>query len=83
MRLTILAVPPVIPLIHDDLPMTQAQVGLLVGLPVLVFAVAAVPGSLLIARFGTLRAMTVGMVVAALAGGARGARRQRVAALCR
>jgi CP family cyanate transporter-like MFS transporter len=72
MRLTLLAVPPVIPLIHHDLSMTQAQVGLLVGLPVLVFAIAAVPGSLLIARFGTLRVLTVGMMIAALAGGARG-----------
>ena len=30
---TLLAVPPVIPLIHDDLHMTETQVGLLVGLP--------------------------------------------------
>jgi CP family cyanate transporter-like MFS transporter len=46
MRITILAVPPLIPLIHDDLRMTETQVGFLVGLPLLVFAVAAVPGSL-------------------------------------
>jgi CP family cyanate transporter-like MFS transporter len=72
MRITILAVPPVIPLIHNDLEMTQAQVGLLVSLPVLVFAIAAVPGSLLIARFGTLRTLIVGMVVTALAGAGRG-----------
>jgi CP family cyanate transporter-like MFS transporter len=72
MRITILAVPPVIPLIHRDLAMTQAQVGLLVSLPVLVFAAAAVPGSLLIARFGTLRILMAGMVITAIAGAARG-----------
>src|SRR5262249_58097116 len=51
-RLTILAIPPVIPLIRDDLQMTEAQVGFLVALPVLMFAIAAVPGSLLVARLG-------------------------------
>src|ERR1700722_3638725 len=55
MRMTILAVPPVIPLIHDDLRMSETQVGLLIGLPLSMFAVAA------------------GMVIAALAGAARGA----------
>ena len=34
-RLTILAIPPVIPLIRDELQMTEAQVGFLVALPVL------------------------------------------------
>ena len=51
-RLPLLAVPPVIPLIHDDLHMSETQVGLLMGLPLVMFALAAVPGSLLIARFG-------------------------------
>jgi CP family cyanate transporter-like MFS transporter len=72
MRVTILAAPPVIPLIHDDLHMSETQVGLLVGLPLLAFALAAVPGSLLIARFGTLRTLMLGLVVTALAGAARG-----------
>ena len=53
-RLTILAIPPVIPLIRDELQMTEAQVGFLVALPVLMFALAAVPGSLLVARLGTI-----------------------------
>jgi CP family cyanate transporter-like MFS transporter len=73
MRMTILAIPPVIPLIHDDLHMSETQVGLLVGLPLAVFALAAVPGSLLIARIGATLAVTVGTVITALAGGARGA----------
>lgn len=73
MRMTILAMPPVIPLVHDELHMSETQVGLLIGLPLALFAIAAVPGSLLIARIGTRLAVTIGMVVAALASGARGA----------
>jgi len=41
MRLPLLAVPPVIRLIHDDLHMTETQVGLLIGIPLLMFAIAA------------------------------------------
>src|ERR1700674_4785774 len=73
MRMTILAVPPVIPLVHAELRMTETQVGLLVGLPLLMFAVAAVPGSLLIAWTGPRLAMIAGMLIAALAGAARAA----------
>jgi CP family cyanate transporter-like MFS transporter len=72
MRMTILAMPPVIPLVHDELHMSETQVGLLVGLPLAIFALAAVPGSLLIARIGPTLAVMLGMVIAALAGGARG-----------
>jgi CP family cyanate transporter-like MFS transporter len=73
MRMTILAMPPVIPLVHSELHMTETQVGLLVGLPLLLFALAAVPGSLLTARIGPIRAVVAGMLIAALAGAARGA----------
>ncbi len=44
MRMTILAKPPVIPQVHSELRMTETQVGLLIGLPLALFAVAAVPG---------------------------------------
>jgi MFS transporter, CP family, cyanate transporter len=71
-RVTILAIPPVIPLIRDDLQMTEAQVGFLVALPVLMFAVAAVPGSLLVARFGTGVTLLAGVLLTAIAGAARG-----------
>ncbi len=73
MRMTILAMPPVIPLVHSELHMTETQVGLLVGLPLLLFALAAIPGSLLTARIGPIRAVVAGMLIAALAGAARGA----------
>jgi MFS transporter, CP family, cyanate transporter len=52
-RMTILAMPPVIPLVHREPHMSETQVGLLVRLPLALFAIAAVPGSLLIARVGT------------------------------
>jgi CP family cyanate transporter-like MFS transporter len=73
MRMTILAMPPVIPLIHDELHLSETQVGLLIGLPLAVFAIAAVPGSLLIARIGARLAAIVGMTIAALGGALRGA----------
>jgi CP family cyanate transporter-like MFS transporter len=73
MRMSILAMPPVIPLVHDELHMSETQVGLLIGLPLAMFAIAAIPGSLLIARLGLMTAALLGMTIAALAGGARGA----------
>ncbi len=73
MRVTILAVPPVIPLIRDDLHMTETEVGLLIGLPLVTWALAAVPGSLLIARWGAMLTLMAGLVVTALAAASRGA----------
>jgi CP family cyanate transporter-like MFS transporter len=73
MRMTILAIPPVIPQIHAELHMSETQVGLLVGLPLALFAAAAIPGSLLIARIGVGFAVILGMVIAAFAGAARAA----------
>lgn len=62
LRLTILAVPPVIPLIHADLHLSETQVGILTGLPMVLFAGAAIAGSLLIARLGALTALLIGLV---------------------
>jgi CP family cyanate transporter-like MFS transporter len=61
-----------IPLIRDELQMTEAQVGFLVALPVLMFATAAVPGSLLVARLGTSVTLLAGVLLTAVAGAARG-----------
>jgi CP family cyanate transporter-like MFS transporter len=72
LRLTVLSVPPVLPLIHRDLGLDEKGVAALTGLPVLVFALIAVPGSLLIARLGARRAIIVGLVTAALATALRG-----------
>jgi MFS transporter, CP family, cyanate transporter len=73
MRVSILAMPPVIPQVHDELHMSETQVGLLIGLPLAMFAVAAVPGSLLISRIGTRNVVVFGMIFAAFAGAMRGA----------
>ena len=72
LRLTILAVPPVIPRIHDELALNATQVGILTGLPSLLFAIAAVPGALLIARLGVTAAMVVGLTLNAVGGALRG-----------
>jgi len=72
MRMSILAMPPVIPLVHNELHMSETQIGLLIGLPLAMFAIAAVPGSLLISRIGTRSAVVFGMIFAAFASASRG-----------
>ncbi len=72
LRLTMLAVPPVIPLIHHDLHLDEKAVGALVALPVLLLATAAVPGSLLIAKLGIRGALIVGLGLVAVFGALRG-----------
>ena len=72
LRLTILAVPPVIPLIHDDLHLSETQIGILSGLPMVLFAGAAIAGSLMIARLGALHAMLIGLVLCAVGSVLRG-----------
>src|SRR5713101_6674662 len=72
LRLTVLAVPPLIPVIQADLMLSGTEVGLLAGLPVILFAVAALPGSILIARFGALQTLLFGLLLTAAGGGLRG-----------
>jgi CP family cyanate transporter-like MFS transporter len=73
LRLSILAVPPVIALIQSDLRLSGTEVGVLSGLPMILFAIAALPGSLFIARLGPLPTLITGLIVAGLASGLRGA----------
>jgi len=73
LRLTVLAIPPVVPLLHADLHLSETDVGWLSSLPPMLFAIAAVPGSLLIARFGMVPALLVGLLLSAFGGAARGA----------
>ena len=72
LRITILAVPPVIPLLSADLHMSATAVGILGGLPAVLFACAAIPGSLLIARFGALSTLVIGLLATALGSALRG-----------
>jgi CP family cyanate transporter-like MFS transporter len=71
LRLTILAMPAVVALVKDDLNLSATEVGILTGLPVALFAIAAVPGSLLIAHVGALTALLGGLFLAAFAGALR------------
>jgi MFS transporter, CP family, cyanate transporter len=72
LRLTMLAVPPLIPLIHRDLHLDEKAVGALVALPVLVLALASVPGSLLIAKLGVRGALVLGLGFVAVFSALRG-----------
>src|SRR3989442_9132861 len=72
MRLCMLAVPPLIPLIHQALNLDEKSVGALVSGPVLVLAIASVPGSLLIAKLGVRGALLVGLGSVAVFAALRG-----------
>jgi MFS transporter, CP family, cyanate transporter len=72
LRLTILAVPPLLPLIHHDLALNEKVVGALAGLPVLLLGVAAIPGSLVIASIRARRAAIAGLLFVAAVAAARG-----------
>src|SRR5919206_1181268 len=71
-RITILAVPPVIPLIRPEFAMSETQVGILTGLPPVLFACTAVLGSLLIVRFGALATLSAGLLATAAGSAFRG-----------
>lgn len=72
LRLTILAVPPVLALIILDLNLSGTEVGILNAIPPALFALAAIPGSLLIARAGAVNALVVGLLVTAAGSALRG-----------
>jgi len=72
LRLTLLAVPPLIPIIHAELGLSETEIGTLGTLPSLLLAAAAIPGSLLIARFGATTALVVGLLLVGLGSAARG-----------
>src|SRR5215475_8519211 len=73
LRLTILVVAPLLPLIHRDLDLNETAIGILGSLPSLLFACAAIPGALLIARFGARRTLIAGLFVTAAGCALRGA----------
>jgi len=65
LRLTILAVPPVLAMIRDDFGLSATEVGLLSSIPPALFAIAALAGSLLVARLGVTVALVGGLVLVA------------------
>ncbi len=72
LRLTILAVPPVLPSITAGLGLNAADIGLLTGLPPLLFALAALPSVVLIGRFGAVSTLVAGLLLNAFGAAARG-----------
>lgn len=73
LRLTVLVIPPLLPLIHRDLHLDEKSIGALTGLPVLLLAAAAVPGSLLVTKLGARQTLVCGLLVIALSSALRGA----------
>src|ERR1700680_3217146 len=73
LRFTVLAVPPVVPLLHADLHLSETGIGWLSSLAPMLFAIAAVAGAVLIARFGIGPALVMGLLLNAIGGAARGA----------
>lgn len=65
LRLTVLSVPPVISIIQRDLDLSATELGLLSGLPVVIFGLIAAPGSILVARMGVRGALVSGLLIAA------------------
>jgi len=72
LRLTILAVPPVIAMVRDDFGLSATEVGLLSSIPPALFAVAALAGSLLVAHLGVRGALIGGLVLVAAGSALRG-----------
>ena len=72
LRITVLAIPPVIPQIHDSFALSQAAIGALTSLPVLLFSFAAIPGSLLVSRLGPVAVLLGGIFLTGIAGALRG-----------
>jgi MFS transporter, CP family, cyanate transporter len=72
LRLPILAVPPVIPALRGEFNLSGTQIGVLTGLPVFLFAVAALAGSRLITRLGAVPAVVTGLVITTIGSALRG-----------
>jgi CP family cyanate transporter-like MFS transporter len=73
LRLTVLAVPPLLLLIQADLQLTGTGVGILSGLPIIVFGLGALPASWLVARMGAVQTLALGLLIGGIASAMRGA----------
>jgi MFS transporter, CP family, cyanate transporter len=65
LRLPILAVPPVIPALRGEFNLSGTEIGILTGMPVILFAAAALVGSRLVARLGAVTAVVIGLMLTA------------------
>jgi CP family cyanate transporter-like MFS transporter len=73
LRLTILAVPPVLPMIRDEFALSATAVGVLGSVAPALFAVAALGGALLVTRIGVRGALIGGVLIVAAGTALRGA----------
>lgn len=67
LRSVVLAVPPVLPEVRNDLHLSFSAAGALSAIPVLGLGAAAIPGALLANRFGTRRVVGVGTLALGVA----------------
>lgn len=72
LRITLLAVPPVLTLIRDEFGLSATEVGLLGSIPQLLLALAALGGALLVARLGLRGALAAGLLIIAAGSALRG-----------
>jgi MFS transporter, CP family, cyanate transporter len=73
LRFAILAVPPVIPVLRQEFNLSGTEIGVLTGLPVVLFAAAALAGSRLVALLGVVPAIVVGALLTAAGSALRAA----------
>ena len=71
LRLAILAVPPAIPALREEFDLTGTEIGALSGMPIVMFSVASLAGSRLVARIGVIAAVTAGLLLTALGSATR------------
>ena len=72
LRLTVLAVPPLLPQIHQSLGLDETALSALTTLPVLLMAAMAPAGSAVTVRLGPKGTLRIGLVVVAVAAALRG-----------
>jgi CP family cyanate transporter-like MFS transporter len=72
LRIPVLVAPPLSPRISADLGLDQAATGALTTLPVLMLALGAIAGSLVVVRLGPRNAVATGLALAAVASCGRG-----------
>lgn len=72
LRVTVLAMAPLLPAITHDLRLNQLAIGAVTNLPVLLFGLGAAIGSAVIGRLGTKHAVVVGLFLEAVGGALRG-----------
>lgn len=72
LRITLLAVPPLLPVIHRSLGLSESGVAALTNVPVLILGLAAIPGSFVIARFGARGALVGALLAIGVAASLRG-----------